>query len=69
MSGRPHALTYPKIRRIDVWRAQPTRFKSPPWKIMAHQMGISIRTLYNVCSRSYGYASVPRRLDKGSDIA
>jgi hypothetical protein len=60
MSGRPHALTYSKIRRIDVWRAQPTRNKTPPWKVMAHQMGVSLRTLYNVTHRRDGYAKVPR---------
>jgi len=62
--GRPHALTYPKIRRIDAWRAQPGRLKSPPWKVMAYQMGISLRTLYNVTRRRYGYANVPRELDR-----
>jgi hypothetical protein len=64
MSGRPHKLTYPQIRRIDAWRAQPRRNKTPPWKTMAHSMGVSVRTLYNVVSRRYGYAKVPRELDR-----
>ncbi len=59
MSGRPHKLSYPKIRRIDAWRAQPTRNKSPPWKVMAYQIGVSLRTLYNVTLRRGGYAKVP----------
>lgn len=62
MSGRPHKLTYPKIRTIDLWRAQPTRNKSPPWKVMAYRMGICLRTLHSVVNRRHGYAKVPREL-------
>jgi hypothetical protein len=69
MSRRPHALTYPKIRLIDAWRAQGVRFKNPSYKIMAHRLGVSIRTLKNAVSRTYGYACVPAQLDKARDIA
>jgi hypothetical protein len=59
MSGRPRALTYPKICVIDAWYAIKGRNKQPPAKCMAHKMGCSLRTLCNVIHRRDGYAGIP----------
>lgn len=59
MSGRPAVLTSPKIRAIDEWVNACGRNRSPPAKVMAYKMGVSVRTLWNVIHRRGGYARVP----------
>jgi hypothetical protein len=64
--GRPHRLTYPNLRAIDRWFGQPKRNKSPPAKVFAHHLGVSISTLYNAAARRDAYKDVPpRRLSSG----
>ena len=63
MSGRPHALTYPKLRAIDKWYVHGTRMQKPSWKVMAHQMGVSLRTLKNAAWRKAAYTGIARKLN------
>jgi hypothetical protein len=64
MSGRPHALTYPKIRVIDEWWRQGVRNKTPSRKVLAARLGISLQTLTSAAKRRYAYAKVPQELDR-----
>ena len=57
--GRPHKLTYPKLRLIDAWWAQGGRMKRPGRKVMAARFGVCIRTLENAAKRKYAYSGVP----------
>jgi hypothetical protein len=60
MSGRRHVVTYPTLRLIDRWFAQGVRNKTPPSKVFAHRLKISISTLYNAASRRDAYAGVKK---------
>jgi hypothetical protein len=64
MAGRRQLVTLPKLRTIDRWYAQSTRNKSPPAKVLAHQLGLSISTIYNAASRRGAYAGVPKVNEK-----
>ena len=58
--GRPHKLTYPQIRKIDEWNAQPRRNKKPSLEQLAHQLGVSKTTINVARRRRFGYAGCPK---------
>jgi hypothetical protein len=62
--SRPHSLCRQKIIAIDAWFAAKGRNKNPPAKAIAHSMGVSIRTIWNVARRKYGYEGIPYDLVK-----
>jgi hypothetical protein len=54
--GRRRLIPAHSLRTLDQWHAQPTRNKSPPAKVLAHRLGVSISTLYNAIKRRDAYA-------------
>ena len=57
--SRPRLVAPATLRLIDRWFAQPSRNKTPPAKVLAYTLGISLSTLYNAASRRDRYVGIP----------
>jgi hypothetical protein len=47
-----------QLRRIDEWYAQPGRFKKPPAKVIAYELGVSRCTVLYAARRKFAYAAL-----------
>jgi hypothetical protein len=56
MAGKPPALTYPQLRRIDAWFAE----RKISVAVMCRILRIAPNTLYDAAKRRRAYASCPR---------
>jgi hypothetical protein len=52
-------ITPEQISQIDEWfHGQARRKKSPPFKVIAYQMGVSDRTIWDVVHRMRAYRNI-----------